>query len=119
MVKFRPISIGAITGILAGGSYYADGQWDPQLLFVLVLTCGLAGWLLVRNRHVMKNANILSTALLVILVTVVPLYGIHPGLPLEDLRTTLGLLTTGIAGAGIGLGAEMSDSAHEEEDSSG
>lgn len=114
VADFKPVSIGAIVGALAGGAYYADGQWDPQLLFCLGLTWGLAGWLLARNHRAMKNADIPPQILFAGLVAGIPLYGIHPELPLGGLRTTLVLLTTGIAAAGIGLGAEMSESSHEE-----
>lgn len=115
MVDLKPISIGIIVGVLAGGAYYADGQWDPQLLFFLVLTWGLAGWLLTRNHHTMKNADILPQLLFAGLVAGIPLYSIHPELSLGDLRMTLVLHTTGVAAAGVGLGAEMSESSHEKQ----
>lgn len=119
MVNFKPIFIGVIVGILVGGAYYADGQWDSQLLFFLGLTWGLAGWLLTRNHHTMRNADILPQILLAGLVAGIPLYSIHPDLPLGDLRATLVLFTTGVAAAGIGLGAEMIESAYEEQSTSG
>ncbi|RDI70337.1 hypothetical protein [Halopelagius longus] len=115
MADFKHVSIGAIAGVLMGGAYYAEGQWDPQLLFFLGLTWGLAGWLLARNRRTLNDAEPLQQILYVGLVIGTPMFSIHPELPLGDLRMALVLLTMGVAAAGIGLGAEMSEASREEQ----
>lgn len=118
MANLRPISVGVLVGVLAGGAYYAGGQWDQQLLLFLVLTWGVAGWLLARNRHTIKHADILPQILFAGLVVGIPLYSIHPELPLGDLRMTLVLHMMGIAAAGVGLGTEMGESPCEEQSTS-
>ncbi|CQR52934.1 hypothetical protein [Haloferax massiliensis] len=115
MAEFKHVSIGVLVGILAGGSYYADGQWDPQLMFCLILTWGVAGWLLVRNRRALSNMPALHQILFVGLVSFVPLYSIHPELPLGSLRTVLVLHATGLIAAGIGFGAEIGASSRREQ----
>ena len=114
MVDFKGLSVGIIAGVFASGAYYFDGPWDPQLLLFLGLTWGFAGWVTTRNRFVLKNANNGPQVLFVLLVVGVPQFGIHSGLPLGGLRSTLGLLAMGVAISGIGLGAEMSESTNEE-----
>jgi len=47
-------------------------------------------------------------------VTGVPWLGVHADLALGDLREPLVFLTMRVAAAGIGLGAEVSDSAEQE-----
>lgn len=57
----------------------------------------------------MKNADILPQILFAGLVAGIPLYSIHPELPLGELRMTLVLHTMGVAAAGV----EMCESSHE------
>ncbi|WP_396611826.1 hypothetical protein ACH9L7_00640 [Haloferax sp. S1W] len=115
MVDSKALSIGAIAGAFASGVYYLDGSWDSQLLLFLGVTWVMAGWLVTRNRSVLKNPNTVPQILLVLLVVGVPLFGIHSDLSLGTLRSPLGLLVMGVAVAGIGLGAEMSRSPAAEQ----
>ncbi|ELZ82597.1 hypothetical protein C453_15968 [Haloferax elongans ATCC BAA-1513] len=115
MVDSKALSVGVIAGIFASGVYYLDGSWDAQLLLFLGLTWGMAGWLVARNLSSLENPNTVPQILLALLVTGVPLFGIHSDLPLGSLRSPLGLLVMGVAVAGIGLGAEMSTSPAEEQ----
>ncbi|NLV03916.1 hypothetical protein C5B89_09480 [Haloferax sp. Atlit-47N] len=115
MVNSKALFIGVIAGAFVSGVYYLDGSWDSQLLLFLGVTWLMAGWLVARNQSVLKNVNTLPQILFALLVVCVPQFGVHSDLLLGSLRSPLELLVMGVAVAGIGLGAEMSESAAEEQ----
>ncbi|ELZ78145.1 hypothetical protein KU306_01230 [Haloferax larsenii] len=115
MADSKALSIGVLASVFASGVYYLDGSWDAQLLLVLGLTWGIAGWVVTRNRSALKNPNTVPQILFVLLVMGLPQFGIHSDLSLGTLRSPLILFVMGVAVAGIGLGAEVSTSPAEEQ----
>ncbi|WP_074794483.1 hypothetical protein [Haloferax larsenii] len=114
MADSKSLSIGVLASVFASGVYHLDGSWDAQLLLVLGLTWGIAGWLVARNRSCLENPNTVPQILFALLIGI-PLFGIHSDLSLGTLRSPLVLFVMGVALAGIGLGAEMSASPTAEQ----
>ncbi|GGL44297.1 hypothetical protein GCM10009037_29620 [Halarchaeum grantii] len=107
MTDYKPVLVGITIGSAVAAVEYLDGRWFPEVLLSLGVIWTLSGWLLARNSSKLREANKLHSFALILLVTIIPMFGIHPNLPLNGLRTTLILLTIGIGLVGVGLGMEI------------
>ncbi|MBP1988095.1 hypothetical protein [Halolamina salifodinae] len=109
MVYPKSLAVGGLAGVAVAGVNYVEGLESVQLLVCLGAVWAIAGWSLTQNRRNLHPSDTLHQLLFALLVAGIPPFTIHADLPLGGFRVPLMFLATGVAAAGIGLGAGMSE----------
>ncbi|GGL53794.1 hypothetical protein GCM10009039_09950 [Halocalculus aciditolerans] len=112
MTDPESLAVGGLAGVAAAGVNYIDGLESVQLLVCLGAVWAVGGWSLSQNRRVLRHSDTVHRLLCVLLLVGIPPFAIHADLPLGEFRVPLMFLATGVAAAGIGLGADMNKSSN-------
>lgn len=99
--------------MVVAGVNYVEGMESVQLLVCLGAVWAIAGWSLTQNRRTLRHSDTVHQLLFALLVVGIPPFAIHADLPLGEFRVPLMFLATGVAAAGIGLEADMSESSNK------
>lgn len=110
MIRPKSLAVGGLAGVAVPGVNYVEGLESVQLLVCLGVVWAIAGWSLTQNRRTLRRSDTVHQLLFALLVVGIPTFGIHADLPLGEFRLPLMFLAMGVAAAGIGLGADMSES---------
>lgn len=90
MPSKREVLVAIVCACLLPALIYTDGHRDRQLLGVIAVTSGVAGWLLYRHLDTLRTQSNSTSLLFAVLIVGVPPFGIHAELPLSsDLRLAL------------------------------
>lgn len=113
MIHLKSLAVGGLLGAAVAGVNYIEGLESVQLLVCLGAVWAVAGWLLTQNHRALRRSDTVHQLLFVLLAVGIPPWAIHADLPLGELRVPLMWLATGVAVAGVGLGADMSEASTE------
>jgi hypothetical protein len=113
MVHLKSLAVGGLLGAAVAGVNYVEGLESVQLLVCLGVVWAVAGWSLTQNHRTLRRSETVHQLLFVLLAVGIPPWAIHADLPLGELRLPLMWLATGVAVAGVGLGAAMSEASTE------
>lgn len=112
MIDLKSLAVGSLSGAAVAGVNYVEGLESTQLLVCLGVVWTIAGWSLTQNRRTLRRSDTVHQLLFALLAVGIPQFGIHADLPLGEFRVPLMFLAMGVAAAGIGLGADMSESSN-------
>lgn len=113
MVYLKSLAVGGLAGVAAAGVNYVEGLESMQLLVCLGVVWAIAGWSLTQNCRTVRRSDTVHQLLFALLVVGIPPFAIHADLPLGEFRVPLMFLATGVAAAGIGLGADTIESSNK------
>jgi len=113
MVHLKSLAVGGLLGAAVAGVNYVEGLESMQLLVCLGAVWAVAGWTLAQNHRALRRSETVYRLLFILLAVGIPPWAIHADLPLGELRLPLMYLAMGVAVAGFGLGADMSEASTE------
>jgi len=113
MVHLKSLAVGGLLGAAVPSVNYVEGLESMQLLVCLGAVWAVAGWSLAQNHRGLRRSDTVRQLLFILLAVGIPPWAIHADLPLGELRLPLMYLAMGVAVAGFGLGADMSEASTE------